>query len=107
MQYRDWVWDAFVAINTTCRTDSGFSGITNVNAADGGSKDDNQESFLFAEVMKYAYLVHAPGELRRNVSSSILLLTEAEDEWQVQSSGNNAWVFNTEAHPLQVANPGL
>lgn len=86
-KYRDWVWDAFVAINATCRTDSGFSGITNVNAAKGGSRDDNQESFLFAEVLKYAYLVHAP-----------------EDEWQIQpGDGSNRWVFNTEAHPIRVA----
>ncbi|RJE17693.1 hypothetical protein PHISCL_09972, partial [Aspergillus sclerotialis] len=54
--YREWIWDAFVAINKNCRTDSGFSGLTDVNAADGGSRIDNQESFLFAEVMKYCYL---------------------------------------------------
>jgi mannosyl-oligosaccharide alpha-1,2-mannosidase len=52
-----------VGINATCRTDSGFAAVTNVNAANGGSKDNNQESFLFAEVLKYSYLTHAEGKL--------------------------------------------
>lgn len=58
--YQDWAWDAFVAINATTRVNTGFSEISDVNAPHGGSFDDSQESFLFAEVMKYAYLIHAP-----------------------------------------------
>lgn len=58
------MWNGFKAINATCRTGSGFAAVSNVNAAGGGSKYDNEESFLFAEVMKYAYLVHAEGKLR-------------------------------------------
>ncbi|KAF2458611.1 hypothetical protein BDY21DRAFT_340773 [Lineolata rhizophorae] len=84
--YRDWAWDAFKAINSTCRTDSGFTSIEDVNAVDGGEPSDNQESFLFAEVMKYLYLIFAEDE-----------------EWQVNHHGKNFWVFNTEAHPFQVA----
>ncbi|KAJ5292033.1 CAZyme family GH47 [Penicillium angulare] len=83
--YQDWIWNAFVAINATCRTDSGFAAVTNVNAANGGTKDDNQESFLFAEVMKYSYLAHAE-----------------DAEWQVQAGDKNTFVFNTEAHPMRV-----
>ncbi|KAJ5725368.1 Mannosyl-oligosaccharide alpha-1-2-mannosidase [Penicillium malachiteum] len=83
--YRDWVWNAFVAINATCRTDSGFAAVSNVNTAGGGTKDDNQESFLFAEVMKYSYLTHAE-----------------DAEWQVQAGDQNEFVFNTEAHPMRV-----
>lgn len=60
-QYADWVWNAFKAINATCRTDSGFAAVSNVNATGGGSKYDNQESFLYAEVMKYSYLTFAEG----------------------------------------------
>ena len=56
-----------------------------MNTPGGGAKDDNEESFLFAEVTKYAYLIHAP-----------------DAEWQVQRQGNG-WVFNTEAHVLHVA----
>ena len=55
--YRDWAWDAFVAINATCRVGNGFSSISNVNIPGGGSFNNEQESFLFAEVMKYSYLI--------------------------------------------------
>ena len=61
--YRDWAWNAFVAINATARTGSGFAELQNVNAPDGGGYTDFQDSFLFAEVMKYSYLIHAPVSL--------------------------------------------
>lgn len=57
--YRDWAWDAFVAINSTCRVELGFTEISDVNAPGGGMKLDNQESFLFAEVLKYSYLIQS------------------------------------------------
>jgi mannosyl-oligosaccharide alpha-1,2-mannosidase len=57
-KYRDWIWSAFEAINRYCRTETGFSSITNVDAPGGGKKGDVQESFVFAEVMKYVYLSH-------------------------------------------------
>lgn len=60
-QYREWVWNAFVNINKYCRTASGFAGLNDVNAENGGGQDDNQESFMFAEVLKYTYLAFAPG----------------------------------------------
>lgn len=62
-QYQDWAWNAFVAINATTRVGSGFSEISDVNAPGGGNKTNFQDSFLFAEVMKYSYLIHA--EVRR------------------------------------------
>ena len=61
--YQDWAWDAFLAINATTRTGQGFSAISDVNAAKGGSFLNVQESFLFAEVLKYSYLIHAPVSL--------------------------------------------
>lgn len=57
-QYQDWAWSAFVAINSTTRIGSGFSEITDVNAAGGGNKTNIQDSFFFAETLKYAYLIH-------------------------------------------------
>ncbi|KFY22953.1 hypothetical protein V493_06202 [Pseudogymnoascus sp. VKM F-4281 (FW-2241)] len=84
-KYREWAWDAFVAINATTRVGSGFSSISDVNAEGGGEKTDFQESFLFAEVMKYAYLIHAE-----------------DNVWQVDGKGKNSFVFNTEAHPFQI-----
>jgi mannosyl-oligosaccharide alpha-1,2-mannosidase len=58
--YRDWAWNAFVAINATCRVGSGFAELQDVNASNGGGFNDFQDSFLFAEVLKYSYLIHAP-----------------------------------------------
>jgi len=83
-KYQDWVWNAFVAINKTCRTDSGFSSIDNVNAVDGGKKTNLQESFWFAEVMKYTYLSFADSVVG------------------VVPGSKQNWVFNTEAHPVKV-----
>jgi mannosyl-oligosaccharide alpha-1,2-mannosidase len=42
-----------VAINATCRAGSGFAQLSDVNAPGGGQLQDFQESFLFAEVLKY------------------------------------------------------
>ncbi|CAI7619208.1 unnamed protein product [Penicillium pancosmium] len=70
----------FVTINTTCRTDSGFTAVSDVNQTHGGSAYDNQESFLFAEVLKYSYLAHSG----------------------VQKGDKNTFVFNTEGHPVRV-----
>lgn len=50
------------------------------------SADFNKESFWFAEVLKYLYLIFT-----------------SETEVGVQRSPNQ-WVFNTEAHPLKVRN---
>lgn len=85
-KYQDWAWDAFLAINKTCRVGSGFSQINDVNAPGGGGAANNQESFLFAELMKYLYLIQAP-----------------QTPWDVQGSGFNEWVYNTEAHPFKVS----
>ncbi|KAI9652217.1 MAG: maturation of Asn-linked oligosaccharides protein [Alyxoria varia] len=85
-KYQDWAWDAFLAINSTARVGLGFTKISDVNAPGGGEKQDNQESFLFAEVLKYSYLIQAE-----------------EQPWDVDYNGKNQWVYNTEAHPFKVA----
>jgi mannosyl-oligosaccharide alpha-1,2-mannosidase len=85
-KYQDWAWDAFVAINKTTRVGSGYSSIEDVNVVGGGNWTDFQESFWFAEVLKYSYLIQ----------------TEGTEEWQVGDGGRDGWVFNTEAHPVRV-----
>lgn len=85
-KYQDWAWDAFLAINETTSAGVGFSSVSDVNAVGGGEKTDFQESFWFAEVLKYSFLI------------------QAEDApWQVSADHNNEWVFNTEAHPFRVS----
>jgi mannosyl-oligosaccharide alpha-1,2-mannosidase len=83
-----WSFAGFEAIVAATRVGSGYSAITDVNAANGGSFTNFQESFFFAEVLKYAYMIHA----------------DQDAEWQVaDADGKNRWVFNTEAHPVKVA----
>ncbi|EOA90138.1 glycoside hydrolase family 47 protein [Exserohilum turcica Et28A] len=89
-KYQEWAWDAFVAINETTRVGSGYSSINNVNVVGGGGFQNFQESFWFAEVLKYSYLIHA-----------------GDAEWQVAGKGGkNGWVYNTEAHPVKVRGGG-
>ncbi|RMZ66498.1 mannosyl-oligosaccharide alpha-12-mannosidase 1B [Pyrenophora seminiperda CCB06] len=88
-KYQDWAWDAFLAINKTTRVGSGYSSISDVNAVGGGSFTNFQESFWFAEVLKYSYMIHA-----------------GDADWQVGKNGTNKFVFNTEAHPVKVFGGG-
>ncbi|KAI0392266.1 glycoside hydrolase family 47 protein [Xylariaceae sp. FL0594] len=87
-KYQDWAWDAFLNINRTCSAGVGFSAITDVNQPNGGQFYDSQESFWFAEVLKYSYLIQA-----------------GDAPYQVNARHDNQWVFNTEAHPVRVAGP--
>lgn len=54
--YRDWSWNGIQAILTNTRVGSGFSELLNVNAPHGGGFNNFQDSFFFAEVLKYAYI---------------------------------------------------
>lgn len=58
-KYQEWAWEAYLAINETCRVGSGYSSINDVNQVGGGGFQNFQESFWFAEVLKYSYLIHA------------------------------------------------
>lgn len=90
VKYREWAWEAFVAINKTARVGSGYSTVVDVgvenDSARGVRWTDMMESFWFAEVLKYSYLVQA----------------DDEAPWQVAADGRNTWVWNTEAHPVKV-----
>lgn len=106
-KYQDWTWDGFQRIVAATKAKSGFSSITDVNSKNplGGQKTDNQESFLFAEVLKYAYLIFSQvctlliSASRPNAK----MLTPVQDaEYQANHRGLNDFVFNTEAHPFKV-----
>ncbi|KAI6217852.1 Alpha-1,2-Mannosidase [Aphelenchoides fujianensis] len=66
------------AIEKHCRTENGYAGLRNVYEPEAGH-DDVQQSYFFAETLKYAYLTFADDEIKLN-----------------------QWVFNTEAHPFPV-----
>ncbi|CAG8818685.1 24790_t:CDS:2 [Gigaspora margarita] len=78
-KYQDWAWNIFKSINKFCKTSTGFSGlkdVTNITS----DWNNSQQSFFFAETLKYLYLIFS--------NTSLISLDE--------------WVFNTEAHPLRI-----
>ncbi|KAF3768668.1 family 47 glycoside hydrolase [Cryphonectria parasitica EP155] len=79
-RWADYVWDAFLAINSTARNSVAFATVNNVNMPFGGSQSNNLDSFFFAEVLKYIYLTF-------------------EDPNVVNL---DQFVFNTESHPVLV-----
>jgi mannosyl-oligosaccharide alpha-1,2-mannosidase len=85
--YQDWAWDIFQSIEKYARTSSGYAMLSDVNAEGGGELIDDQESYFFAETLKYLYLTFAEGA-----------------PWQVKADYTNEFVFNTEGHPLRLAN---
>ncbi|KAK0275228.1 hypothetical protein LTR35_011276 [Friedmanniomyces endolithicus] len=79
-RWAEYAWQNFLAINETARNANGFATVNNVNEPFGGSMTNALDSFFFAEVMKYLYLIFS--------DPSLIHLAE--------------WVFNTEAHPYPV-----
>lgn len=84
-KYQDMAWTGFNHIYEKCRTGSGFSGLNDVDQADGGGFDNVQESFFLAETLKYLYLVFTD-----------------DSDVQVKAGSPNKFVFNTEAHPVKI-----
>ena len=78
-KYRDWAWDAVEAIEKNCKTEGGYSGIKDVTLTI-PTYDDVQQSFFFAETLKYLYLIFS--------DDSVLPFSD--------------YVFNTEAHPFLI-----
>ncbi|XP_065221293.1 mannosyl-oligosaccharide 1,2-alpha-mannosidase IA [Planococcus citri] len=78
-KYRKWGWEVVEALETYCKVDGGYSGIRNVYHAV-PVKDDVQQSYFVAEMLKYLYLLFS--------DDSLISLDE--------------WVFNSEAHPLPI-----
>ncbi|XP_044583654.1 mannosyl-oligosaccharide 1,2-alpha-mannosidase IA isoform X1 [Cotesia glomerata] len=78
-KYREWGWEAVEALEKHCRVPGGFTGISNVYSVD-SAKDDVQQSYFFAETLKYLYLLFSDDNL-----------ISLDD-----------WVFNSEAHMLPI-----
>lgn len=80
-KYRDWSWNIMKAINKHLRTKWGYAAAADVQSMPVKLKD-SEETFMGAETLKYAYLIHQP--------TSVIPLDQ--------------WVFNTEAHPFPAKN---
>lgn len=79
-RYRDWGWRIVTALNKHCKREAGYSGLKDADRVSAyGNSDDMQQSWFFAETLKYLYLLFS--------DDGVLPLDE--------------WVFNTEAHPVQ------
>eukprot|EP01127_Copromyxa_protea_P018090 TRINITY_DN561_c0_g1_i1.p1 TRINITY_DN561_c0_g1~~TRINITY_DN561_c0_g1_i1.p1 ORF type:complete len:574 (-),score=141.75 TRINITY_DN561_c0_g1_i1:21-1631(-) len=78
-KYQDWGWEVFQALEKHCKTEGGYSGVTDVGKVP-VNLNNKVESFFFAETMKYLYLLFSP--------RSYISLDE--------------FVFNTEAHPTRI-----
>ena len=78
-KYREWGWEAVQALEKHCRVPGGFTGLNNVYLVD-SAKDDVQQSYFFAETLKYLYLLFSDDDL-----------ISLDD-----------WVFNSEAHVLPI-----
>lgn len=86
-KYRDWAWDAFLAINASCYAPHGFVGVANVTIQ--APRNDTllveqelntMESFFLSETLKYAYLIFQDDD--------VISLDD--------------WVLTTEGHPLRI-----
>ncbi|OZJ02436.1 hypothetical protein BZG36_04468, partial [Bifiguratus adelaidae] len=74
-------YEIFSAIKKNCRLEVGYSSISDVTQGPSGGYKNLQDSYFFAETLKYSYLLFSP-------TSTISL---------------NDWVFNTESHPMKLS----
>jgi len=77
--YREWAWEIFQAIETSCKAGVAYGALRDVTVK-GSGVDDRMESFFLAETLKYLYLAQDPDK-------PIDLMQ---------------YVFNTEAHPTKI-----
>lgn len=79
-EYRNRAWAVFESLERYCKVPSGaFSGLKDVRLT--SEWNDSQQSFFFAETLKYLYLTFDPEALPRSKSG---------------------WLFTTEAHPVEI-----
>ncbi|KAI9283375.1 glycoside hydrolase [Sporodiniella umbellata] len=82
-QYQDKAWKIFEAIEKYCKTESGYTRVSDINNTNDVGPLDFEESYFFAETLKYLYLIFSDPQ------------TVSLDEY----------VFNTEAHPFKLKTP--
>ncbi|XP_077408267.1 mannosyl-oligosaccharide 1,2-alpha-mannosidase IA [Vanacampus margaritifer] len=78
-KYREWGWEAVMALEQHCKVEGGYSGVRDVYTST-PNHDDVQQSFFLSETLKYLYLLFSD-----------------DDHVSLEH-----WVFNTEAHPLPI-----
>ncbi|CAO3649055.1 unnamed protein product [Mucor hiemalis] len=81
--YQDKAWKIFEAIEKHCKTTSGYTRIADVTNQEDVRQLNFEESYFFAETLKYLYLIFS--------DPNYISLDE--------------YVFNTEAHPFKLKTP--
>lgn len=80
VKYREWAWEIVLALEKHCRTESGYTGLSDVYQSVNTPKDNVMQSFFIAELLKYLFLIFSEDD--------VLPLDK--------------YVFNTEAHPFLI-----
>ncbi|KAF2105741.1 mannosyl-oligosaccharide 1,2-alpha-mannosidase IB [Lophiotrema nucula] len=94
--WRDVAWAYTLAQNKTERVGSGFSSILNITDPTGGGWENDQATYMLAEVLKYQYLIQAPEEKKG------IWDVEYAPDGVGKKNNVNYFVYNTEAHPFRV-----
>lgn len=100
VRYRQWGWEAVLALEKHCRVDGGYTGVKNVYSDD-PTQDDVQQSFFLAETLKVLVAI-----MSVNLSCQITIILFFQYLYLLFSDDElialDEWVFNTEAHPLPI-----
>lgn len=89
--------DILESIMHSAKTECGYATIRRVGDH---TLDDRMESFFLAETTKYLYLLFTPDHFIHNNGSAATVIQSSSGECVLDSGG---YVFNTEAHPIDVA----
>lgn len=106
-KYRDWGWEAVLALEKHCRTAHGYCGLRNVYQQE-PQKDDVQQSFFLAETLKVgvdAQLIPQSFNNKKYILYALQYLYLLFSDDSVLPL--DEWVFNTEAHPLPIKGANL
>uniref|UniRef100_A0A131YLI7 alpha-1,2-Mannosidase n=1 Tax=Rhipicephalus appendiculatus TaxID=34631 RepID=A0A131YLI7_RHIAP len=89
--------DILESIRHSAKTECGYATIKKVGDH---TLEDRMESFFLAETTKYLYLLFTPDHFIHNNGSSADIIQTSSGECVIDTG---AYVFNTEAHPVDVA----
>ncbi|XP_050039833.1 uncharacterized protein [Dermacentor andersoni] len=89
--------DILESIRHSAKTECGYATIKKVGDH---TLEDRMESFFLAETTKYLYLLFTPDHFIHNNGSSADIIQTSSGECIIDTG---AYVFNTEAHPVDVA----
>lgn len=89
--------DILESIMHSAKTECGYATIKKVGDH---TLEDRMESFFLAETTKYLYLLFTPDHFIHNNGSSASIIETSSGQCVIDTG---AYVFNTEAHPIDVA----